>query len=224
RSSKGIEPCLLPHGIGSRRARRLVLQRAVHPLVSSVLLRRGWVDEVELNPKLRPPRRQPGQPGGPGRAERRPVIAADRPWQSILAKYCGKGRQRPFDGWRHDPDLEQKPAVAVGHRQGIDPALIQGAEMAFEVCTPFVIGSLRLGARPRQGNWPAPPLNRSDQAAALEDVADRRGRWPSHLRLLSPELCQQFARPHVLKTLAYPDDCLLQLIGGRMRAMQRSMR
>src|SRR5882757_9379209 len=85
-ASKLIERALLfDHG-GGRRARHFILQRSMHPLVPTVLLRMARLDSLRRNAKPDPPHGQCGEPTDAWRCERRPVVGADSRRQSKLSK------------------------------------------------------------------------------------------------------------------------------------------
>src|SRR3546814_19318121 len=59
-----VEPALLVGRGCFRRIAGFALERAVHALVAAVLLRLARIDPLQLNPHLRPARREPRQPAG----------------------------------------------------------------------------------------------------------------------------------------------------------------
>ena len=146
-SAELVEAGLLLPSVGGGRLRGLLLQRAVHPLMAPVLLRRGGANEMRFDAEPEPPRRKPRQPARPTRAKRRAVVAADRLRQAVSRKDGRENISSPFHRLGRDARLDQKPRVAVGDRQRIDPPLVPGAEPAFEVGRPFVVGRLG-GDRP----------------------------------------------------------------------------
>jgi hypothetical protein len=68
-SAELVEAGLLLPSVGGGRLRGLLLQRAVHPLMAPVLLRRGGANEMRFDAEPEPPRRKPRQPA---RAPREP--------------------------------------------------------------------------------------------------------------------------------------------------------
>src|SRR5262249_17658801 len=134
-------------------------------------------------------------------------------------KGLGKNRQRPFDRRRHDPNVDQKAAVAVGYRQRINPPLIGCAEPAFKVGTPLVVGCGHRRKWPQLIERAPPTLYRQNQLGLLEDLSNRRCRRPAHLRCLTFELRQQFARPQMWKTPSHRNDLVLQRRFGLVRTM-----
>src|SRR3546814_1468106 len=73
-----VEPALLVGRGCFRRIAGFALERAVHALVAAVLLRLARIDPLQLNPHLRPARREPRQPAGASRGKRRTIVAAHR--------------------------------------------------------------------------------------------------------------------------------------------------
>src|SRR3954466_8929737 len=63
--AEGVEAGLLFGRVRRGWARRLCLERAMHALMSAILLRRGRMDEVGLAAELDPPRRQARKPPAP---------------------------------------------------------------------------------------------------------------------------------------------------------------
>jgi len=126
--AEGVEAGLLFGRVRRGWARRLCLERAMHALMSAILLRRGRMDEVRLDAELDPPRRQARKTACAARPERRPIIAADRKRQAMSVKCLFKDRLRSFDRLLHDPHIDQKTTVAIRYRQGVDPAAVCRAE------------------------------------------------------------------------------------------------
>ncbi len=85
-AAEPVEGPLLGPPVGRRRRRRRFLQRAVHPFMSSVLLRVAGLDALRHDAQLDPPHRQPRQPGHRARGERRPVVGAHHLRHPVLAK------------------------------------------------------------------------------------------------------------------------------------------
>ena len=176
-----------------RRARGLRLERAMHPLVATVFLRRCRTDEMRLDTELEPPRRELGQPAGPARAERRAIVAADRNWQAVAAKRCAEGWPNPIDRRRHDIERDQKAAVVVRYGQGVNARAVSGAKPALEIDTPFVIDDLDSCKWPLLSKWFAPPLGWSDLARLLQVIPNGRGRRPAVLRMAPLQHRQELA-------------------------------
>ena len=76
--AKHVEALLLFARAQRRRSRRLLRQRAVHPLVSTIVLRRSRTAEMRLDAQLQQPYRQSRKPTRTRRSERRAVVGADR--------------------------------------------------------------------------------------------------------------------------------------------------
>src|SRR5215475_5211420 len=200
-----IKARLLLGRIRRRRLRGLLLQGAMHPLVSAVLLWRGRMDEARFDPELEPPSRQPGETTRSTRAKGGSVVATDRPRQAISSERRRKNRLHALDRRTRDPHLDQKAAVAVHNRQRVNPLAVQRAEPAFEVGRPFIVGRRNGRKRALLVDRPAPSLDRGNQSGALEDH-------------------QQLAWPEMGEPTAQLNDLLRHLGCGRVRAMCRRMR
>src|SRR5205085_2410936 len=100
---------------------------------------RSRSNEARLDAELEPPGRQFGKTASGSRSEGRTIVAADRQRQAILAKSLFKTGANALRGGSHNPQLDQKAAVAVGHRQRIDPPLVAGTKPALEVHAPFMV-------------------------------------------------------------------------------------
>src|SRR5207248_6393052 len=87
RRAETIEAPLLRNDRRRRRARGFTMQRQVHPLVASVLLRLARLDTLVTNGELEPPCRQSRQSSCSRRRERRSIVAAKRVGQTELAKH-----------------------------------------------------------------------------------------------------------------------------------------
>ena len=105
--AKRVESLLLFARAQRRRLRRLLRQRAVHPLVSTIVLRRSRTAEMRLDAQLQQPYRQSRKPTGARRSERRPVVGADR---------VGKP-EVPEKALENRPDL-----FMVGPKKSVPPA------------------------------------------------------------------------------------------------------
>src|SRR5690348_8169869 len=85
--AESVEPNLLLSQVGGRWPRRLRLQRAVHPLMPSVLFRVPGNDPLKSNAKLHPMHRQHAEPRRSVRCKWRAVVAADRKRQAVFFKH-----------------------------------------------------------------------------------------------------------------------------------------
>ena len=118
--SEIVEPPLLRRQAVGRRRCGLVLERAVNPLVTPILLRLAGNDPLGPDAALDPPDRQPRQAAHPGRAKRRPVVQTDRPRQPVL--FERRLEDRPYArlvGARHRLTAQQIAAVRVSQRERI---------------------------------------------------------------------------------------------------------
>src|SRR5215216_5154786 len=219
-----IETRLLRPGIRRRRPRGLLLQRAMHPFVPAVLLRRGRSDEARFNPELEPPSRQPGQTAGPPRPKRRPVIATNRTRQPISPERRLKHRLHAVNRRTGNPHLDQKTAVAIRNRQRIDPLAVQRAKPALKVGRPLIIGCRHCRKRPPLINRPPPALDWCNQSGLLENLTNRRGGRPARLGSAALEEHQQLARPQMRKPPAQRNHFVLHIGRSRVRTMRWRMR
>jgi hypothetical protein len=88
--AEGVTALLLGRRRCRRRTHRRLLQRPVHPLVPSVLLRMPGLDPFWDDPELDPPDCQWGQAAHPNGGKERAVVGADGQKQ---ADRCGLGGQ-----------------------------------------------------------------------------------------------------------------------------------
>ena len=124
----------------------------------------------------------------------RSIVHADRPGQAVATKYPGEHRaHRGIAGGPHMAHEQNLATIKIAHRQRLDPGAVSGAEPAFEVNRPHVIGSVRQlpvqrrQARPRPGAMPT----RHARSPALQGARMRQG-------AAGPVLAQrpaQLARP-----------------------------
>ena len=160
------------------------------------------------------------------RAKRRAIVAADRKRQAMLTESPFKTGANALDGGGDNAGFDQKTAVTVCYRQGIDPPLVAGAKPALEVRTPLIIGARHRRAGPPLVERATAPLHRRDQACALENAPDRRGGRPGDLGRIPIKHRQQLARPQIRKSPPRRDHLLcnrtvrgLPTLQGRMRAV-----
>ena len=99
-----------------------LLQRAMHPLMPSILLRVPRFNPLRHDPQLHPPHRQARQPSNGMRCKRCPIVGSDRLRHSILAKRRFKDRLHSRRvRLLHRLAPQQIPAMGIGDRQRIDP-------------------------------------------------------------------------------------------------------
>jgi len=113
--------------VAGRRPRGFGLQRRMHALVSTILLRCPGIDVLQADAELDPMHRQPRQPRQRSRGEGRAIVAAHRARQAELAKSLVDDRLHRRDGLRDDAALDQKTAVGIGNGQRITALAIGGA-------------------------------------------------------------------------------------------------
>src|SRR5450755_999 len=219
-----LEPGLLLGRARGGWAGGLGLERAVHALVTAVLLRLAQLDSLELNPELDPMNREPGQAPGTGRAGKGvAIVASDGSRQAQLAKGPIYQGPHPFSRRRHDPAFDEETAVGIGEGQRIATLTGAGPKPAFEVYAPTIIGlaDRQKGARPRYR--PALPAARLAQLLPPQQVPHRRRRRPDDRRRAplqhGPQLLRTPARPLQSK----PDDRLGNLLRHRLsRSVRRT--
>jgi hypothetical protein len=118
--SKAIELLLLRRYRACRRLGRVLLQRAVHPFVSPVLLRVSWLNAFVNNAELHPTQRQLRQTQQAHARKRCSVVGANAFWHAVLAH---RGiADSAYLGEVHPRDClaaDQKPAVCIGDREWI---------------------------------------------------------------------------------------------------------
>jgi hypothetical protein len=86
--AKIIKAALLCTKRCGRRFRRVLLQRAMHPLVVTVLLRSAGLYPLMYDPELHPADREFGQPHQPGARKRCAVVGPDPCWDAVLPHRC----------------------------------------------------------------------------------------------------------------------------------------
>src|ERR1051325_4019251 len=84
--SEAVELALLKAEVGSGRTRGFGFQRAVHPLMTTILLRAGELGEFGVNSEFDPPNRESGKPCQTRAREGCAVVGADRRRQPVLPK------------------------------------------------------------------------------------------------------------------------------------------
>ena len=112
----------------------------MHSLVTTVLLGIAWLNAFEPNAKSDPPDGESREPAGGECREWRPVVRADRPWQSVLAEgglehAFGASVQRASQG----PAAQQVATEAVADRQRMTTLAATPAadrEATLEIGTP----------------------------------------------------------------------------------------
>jgi hypothetical protein len=138
--SEAIELLLLqPEGQGWR-LRRIFLQRAVHSLMTSVLLRSAWLDPFVHYAQLRPAERQFGQSEQAVASERRAVVGPD-PCRHAVFVHRGL-TDRDYLAQVHAQDrlaAYEVATVCVGDRERITPSAVACTEVSLEVHAPELV-------------------------------------------------------------------------------------
>src|SRR5262245_11463693 len=192
--------------LGDRRGRRgcgFGLERAVHTLMTPVLLRLSRINPLRNNAKLEPPNRQWRKAGGSSRGKGRAIVRADLQRQTDLAEVL----------LEHRPDMlmvgtfdrlaaQQTAAEAIAQRQRITAALVASAEPTLEIGAPDIVGRLHGGKRlPERRGLPT-PTPRLDQSLPLEPFPDCARCRQVGVRVQLAQLHPQLARPPMRVPLA----------------------
>ena len=179
---------------------------------------------MRLDAELEPPGRKPRQPARALRAERRAVVTADRARQAVSLEGARENRPRALNRRLGDARLDQKPRMAVGDRQRVDPALVLGAKPALEVGRPFLVGRLGRDRPRRRIERPASALDRFNEPGPLKNVADRRSCRPILVRGPRRELHQKLARAEMGKSPPQRHDLPCDRLRRAMRTGARRVR
>src|SRR5712692_668695 len=223
--AKLVEAALLGPPRRLRGLRGFLLESEMHPLMPSIFFGVSGPDALRLDAELDPPHRQPRQPGGRGRGERRPIVGAHGARQAILAK-------RRLEQWAHvalvrrgdDLTSQQKPTGMITERKGGAPRPVAGPEPALEVGTPDLVW-LERQAQPRRESWAARvAAPRNGQPLALQQGADRTWGGPVLSGGVARQPGVQLARPPARMAPAQPHHPRLDGDGHRQGLMLRGAR
>src|SRR5690606_38218927 len=105
--TEGLKPRLLSGWVGSRRLARLSLERAMHPLVPTVLLRLARLDPFQPDPQLCPAHGDAAETACTNRSEGRAIVAAYRARQPIAPEQRIHLRLDCRTHWIDDPQTQQ---------------------------------------------------------------------------------------------------------------------
>ena len=129
--AKVIEAALLCAKGCRRRFRRVLLQRAMHPLMATVLLRSACLNPFVNNPKLHPAERQFRKSHEPRARERRAVVGPDSSGHSVLPHSCFTDRSNLAKVYaRDDLATNQITAMRVGDGERIAAFAVTGGKVA----------------------------------------------------------------------------------------------
>ena len=106
--------------LAGRRTRGLRFQRAMHPLVRAVLIRRGRLDQVGINAQPNPPDRQPRQAPQRRRRKGLAIVAANRARQAVLVKGAPKDRHGSRRRGRAQAETAHQKAAQGDHTPSAD--------------------------------------------------------------------------------------------------------
>jgi hypothetical protein len=197
----------------------------MHPLVPPILLRLARHDPLWPDAQLDPPHRQPRQPADARRRKRRAVVRTDRQRQAMLLERRLEDRPHiRLVRSRHRPTAQQVTAVRVGQGERVAPPTVTGAEPAFEIGAPHVVGRLHCRKRLGVGRTPPPLARPADHTFAPQPLADRAGRRRRQLGMVLNQLHPQLLRPPVRPALAQPQHRLHHGNVMRLTVLQRRVR
>src|SRR5690606_23894307 len=183
--SKPVKRPLLQLRCRAGRLGRFSLQRSVHALMRPVILRLPGPGPLQSNAQADPPDGQLRKPRQRVRPERNSIIRADHLRESVLPEDPLEGNSRSScagAGKRLAP--QQVATVGVDDRQRITEPRVAKAELAFEVCRPDAVRSVRCGTTRAPCSLRPPPLSlRLDQPFPAQDLPDRAQRRPGCLRM-----------------------------------------
>ena len=179
--AEAVEAPLLLQAVLRRRPGGRFLQREVHALVGTVLLRAPRLDALDADAEPEPPKRERGEAVEPVRGgERHPIVGADRRGQAaLLEQAVERGDDRILARRLQRLAHQQIARDLIGDGERIAPAAVAEAELALEVGAPQIVGrhGLRQG---RAGGARPPGAGVLDQAVAVEHGVDGRARRHPH--------------------------------------------
>ena len=154
--TEGVESALLGAAIGSRRNGGFGLEIAVHAFVASVLVGRGWLDEIGEDAELDPPDGEGGESaegrGGKGDA----VVGANALGEAKLTEEPAEDSAGGIVGGAVQALAAEEIATeAVLDGEGVAVAAVAGLELALEVGGPNGVGRVE-GSR-RSSRMVPPP-------------------------------------------------------------------
>jgi len=178
-----VEGTLLPSERPPGRRTRGDLEREVHALVASVLLRLAGVDALDPDAQLRPPHGQLRQAPRAGRCERLTVIRADGLRQPVRLEEFDEDAPYVLEARGVETDAGEKVARrTVHHRQRVARLPIGHLELALEVHAPYVVRLATRSERPRPRTDAVAAPTVRNHAVPLQDGADRARGRPGVLR------------------------------------------
>jgi len=176
--AKAVERPLLHREATPRGSNRLGLERLMHALVRTILLRMRGQDPLVLNAEPQPPYIERRQAVKRHRCEGHAVVGANGPRQPVGAEQTIEDRA-DAGAIRRQQALtpEQVARVLIGDRQRIAVDPIAGPELAFEIGRPQIVG-VRRGrchhTRMREYAAAAPLLHQAFARQEITRGADRR--------------------------------------------------
>jgi len=129
--AKVVEAALLCAKRCRRRFRRVLLEGAMHPLVTTVLLRSACLNALVHDPKLHPSEREFRQSQEPCARKRCAIVGPYPCWHPILSHSCFADRSDLAEIYtRNNLATNQITAMRVGDGEWIAALTIAGGEVA----------------------------------------------------------------------------------------------
>lgn len=178
-----IEAPLLRAWGARGRGAGVLLQRQMKALMAAILLRRPGRDAVEGNAQLQPPHRELGQAARARRGKGRPVIAAQRPRQSVLAKGALQPRAHAARIRRRDATAQHITTPRIRNRQRVAARAVLRPKPALEVDAPHVVGRSGVRQGLRERHRVARPALRRAEPASPQQITDGARRGPRRRRI-----------------------------------------
>ncbi len=216
---KAIELALLGTSVSGWRAGGFGLQRAMHPLVATVLLWLARLDQFREDAEPDPPGRQAGQARQRDGGKRQAVVGADALGQAEFAEDALKdglsvghsGRQQPLAG-------QQVAREAIGDGQRVTIDAVFGFELAFEVGAPDLIGGRDDRSRLARMAQVAALARSLDEAVTGEQIADGRAGRPVALGVAFGQELEEFLGAPGGVQATGVEQCRNEVRRGLMRA------
>jgi hypothetical protein len=199
----GRSPMLLPSPAPGSRAYGFPFQYSVKLFVGSVVLRMRWPRELHSYAQSRPPNAQSRKPRWTLRCEGSAIVHANDLRPSIrLKKPCKHSLNRPPMLGRKQPHYQPVTAEQIPHGQRFAPFSVSGAEPAFEIHRPNLIGASSHCQRPMLAHtgFGRTPTRCGHEVQSFEPPSYR-----SQTRCLAPaqlQLCSKLLGPPVRVLLA----------------------
>jgi len=216
--SEAVESSLLGWQVDPWRSGSLCLERPVHALVGTVLLRLAGKDTLMLDAQAEPPDVELGETVNAAGGEGNAVVGADGAGQAVFAEQSLKYRAGALPLGGKQTMTSQKAAgveIGDGQRVAVDP--IAGSEVALEVGGPKVVGLSGRGGNYPGVLVPASAATLLHHSAAGQQVPGRADRRPGHAGMSWPKPIEQlFGSPARMERAGVTDqssDLLRDVVG-----------